>query len=247
MDALRDGVAFTPRHGKCVEINALWCSGLRATADLLELAEPALAADLRSKASHAACSFNATFVRPDGKGLFDCLHPDEERWVPTQEIRPNQIFAVSLPGTPLATEHMGIVVDMCRKHLLTPEGLRTLAPEEAQYCGRFKGDMMQRDKAYHNGTVWPWLLGPYCEALLRVGQWSQSARAEVQQALAAPLEHLSSGCLGQIAEVYDGDEPRSQEGCVAQAWSVAEILRIVAMLETSPASPAEEPMSSAPS
>mmetsp|Transcript_103481 Transcript_103481/g.291224 ORF Transcript_103481/g.291224 Transcript_103481/m.291224 type:complete len:114 (+) Transcript_103481:3-344(+) len=109
--------------------------------------------------------------------------------------------------------------------------MRTLAAEDASYRGRFKGDMMQRDAAYHNGTVWPWLIGPYCEALLRAEGFSQQARDEVAGALSQLLAHMGrGGCSGQIAEVYDGDEPRDPEGCTAQAWSVAEVLRIAAML-----------------
>jgi len=233
MDALRDGVAFTPRFGKCVEINALWHNGLVATAALLEREEPKAASELRAKAERVARSFSKAFLRPDGQGLYDCLRPgDDGGWTPVGEIRPNQLFAVSLPASPLAGEHAQAVVDVCRRHLLTPAGLRTLSPEDSGYRGRFKGNMFQRDRAYHNGTVWPWLLGPYCEALLRAGGFSAAAQVEASAALAPVLEHLRSGCLGQLAEVYDGDEPRAQEGCAAQAWSVAEVLRIVTLLAT---------------
>ncbi len=231
MDALRDGIAFTPRQGKCVEINALWVNALRALAELTEAGASAYADECRAKAQSASAKFNELFVRADGRGLYDCLRPDGNgKWEPIAEIRPNQLFAVSLPFTPLAPEHHAAVVDICREHLRTPEGMRTLAPEDPSYRPRFKGDMIARDSAYHNGTVWPWLIGPYCEAVLRAGAFSDEAKAEAGASISTLVEHMASGCLGQITEVYDGDEPRDQEGCTAQAWSVSEVLRISTLL-----------------
>jgi glycogen debranching enzyme len=126
------------------------------------------------------------------------------------------------------------VVAVVREHLRTPEGLRTLAPGSPAYQPRFEGDMMRRDRAYHNGTVWPWLIGHYAEAVLRAGEFTREARTEAGEAIATLIASMSadagSGCVGQIAEVYDADEPRRQEGCTAQAWSVAEVLRIAALL-----------------
>lgn len=230
MDAKREGVAFSPRYGKCVEINALWVHGLRGVATLLEGQDDARAHEFRALADSTAVAFNALFVRPDWLGLYDCLRPDGEGWIGVDEIRPNQLFAVSLERTPLAREHWKGVVDVCREHLLTPAGMRTLSPTDPGYRGRFKGDMMRRDAAYHNGTVWPWPIGAYCEAVLRAGGFSDAARAEAGDALMTLIEHTGSGCLGQISEVYDGDEPRDQEGCCAQAWSVAEVLRGAALV-----------------
>ncbi|GAB4517019.1 MAG: amylo-alpha-1,6-glucosidase [Phycisphaerales bacterium] len=225
MDAKRDGVAFSPRYGKCVEINALWASGLRCVAELI--GDDPRAREYLELAERASAAFNACFVRADGLGLYDCLRPDHDRWVGIPEIRPNQLFAVSVAHTPLLREHWRSVVDVCRERLWTPAGMRTLSPDDPGYRGRFKGDMIDRDSAYHNGTVWPWPTGAYCEAVLKAGGYSASARAEAASALRGLIGQLASGCLGQLCEVADGDEPRDQEGCCAQAWSVAEVVRVL--------------------
>lgn len=228
MDAKRDGKVFTPRHGKAVEINALWHHGLLSIAECIHADEPDRAEEYRTLATRVAGHFRAAFADPKTGALHDCLRPDPSgRFIPTGELRPNQIFAASLEHSPLNQPARQAVVDVVRKFLLTPVGLRTLAPGSKNYQPRFEGDMMQRDNAYHNGTVWPWLIGPYCEAVLRAGDFSREARHEALDTLRTLFEHMRSGCLGQIAEVYDADEPRRQQGCTAQAWSVAEPLRIV--------------------
>lgn len=228
MDAKREGKVFTPRHGKAVEINALWCHGLRCFAQCIESEEPDRAREYRNLADRVAASFNKAFHDPHTGALHDCLRPDPKsgKFIPTGELRPNQIFAASLEFSPLDKPTRRAVVDVVRKQLLTPVGLRTLAPGSPNYQPRFEGDMMKRDNAYHNGTVWPWLLGHYCEALLRAHDFSSEARHEALDSLRTLFEHMRSGCLAQITEVYDADEPRRQEGCTAQAWSVAEPLRI---------------------
>lgn len=223
MDAKRGGVAFSPRYGKCVEINALWVHGLRCVASMI--GSDVRAAEYTALAERASVAFNDRFVRDDGLGLYDCLRPVNGEWMGIDEIRPNQVFAVSLERSPLAREHWRGVVDVCREHLLTPAGMRTLSSADPGYRGRFKGNMMERDGAYHNGTVWPWPIGAYCEAVLRVGDFGNDAEREVGEALRGLVGDLWRGCLGQVAEVYDGDPPRDQEGCCAQAWSVAEVLR----------------------
>lgn len=242
MDAKRDGVVFSPRHGKAVEINALWIHGLRGVAGAVGPSNEALAARCEALAQRAAESFLRVFDDPGTGGLHDCVRPDgsgAER--PTGEFRANQIFAASLERSPLDAAGRGRVVAAVRERLLTPRGLRTLAPGEGRYASRFEGDMTSRDGAYHNGTVWPWLIGAYAEAVLRSDDFSASAREEAASALAPLLATLgpnadpaagasSAGCLGQIAEVYDAEDPRRPEGCVAQAWSVAEVLRVAAML-----------------
>ncbi|MBL0926696.1 MAG: glycogen debranching enzyme family protein [Phycisphaerales bacterium] len=232
MDAKRNGIVFTPRHGKCVEINALWHHGLLCLADLSGRAE------LSARAARVRESFNRAFWDAANSRLHDCLRPDGRGGhAPTGEVRPNQIFAVSLEFSPLDAERQRLVVADVRRHLLTPMGLRTLAPGQPNYQARFEGDMMKRDNAYHNGTVWPWLIGPFAEAVLRTGGFSPASRDEARR-LIAPLIATITGpnagglgcCLGQIAEVYDGDDPRRAQGCMAQAWSVAEPLRIASML-----------------
>ncbi len=280
MDAKRDGVVFTPRHGKPVEINALWHHGLLCVAECIGTTDTPRAHQLRALAARVADSFRAKFWNEQERRLFDCLQPCATGGLPasakhpespcrdrTQQapaladkqpvahdpgpcatggspasatstgfdtplphIRPNQIFAASLEFSPLTPDQRRAVVENVKTHLLTPRGLRTLASSDPAYCPRFDGDMMRRDRAYHNGTVWPWLIGPYCEALLRAGDFSHAAREEARHALQPILDSLTDACLGQIAEVYDADEPRRAQGCVAQAWSVAEVLRAAALI-----------------
>mmetsp|Transcript_87213 Transcript_87213/g.182520 ORF Transcript_87213/g.182520 Transcript_87213/m.182520 type:complete len:705 (-) Transcript_87213:184-2298(-) len=236
MDALRNGIAFTPRYGKCVEINALWVNALYSVSMMLSRGDGERSSELLALAEKATENFNQLFIRPDGLGLYDRLEPhsatdETNTWVPVSEIRPNQLFAVSLKYGPLQSEARMGVVKVCRDQLLTPVGIRTLAPSDPGYRGRFKGDMMERDASYHNGTVWPWLLGAYAEAVLKSSNYNQEAREEVEWVLERLLrEFPAGGCLGQIAEVYDGDMPRRAEGCPAQAWSVAEAMRLAVLV-----------------
>ena len=234
MDAQRAGVTFTPRHGKAVEINALWHHGLVMTADAIEDEFGRRAREQREIAEQCRESFTNAFVRPDGLGLFDRLESGEEGWSASAEIRPNQLFAASLEHGPLDQGQRAAVVAVVRDRRLTSEGIRTLDPADGGYIGRYSGDMMDRDGAYHNGTVWPWLIGAYAEAVLRAGVFSEESRAEARASI-EPLLAVARGVgLGQLPEIYDGDtsarEPRSPDGCPAQAWSVAEPLRILAML-----------------
>lgn len=231
MDAKRDGVIFTPRHGKAVEICALWHHGLQCVAECIAPEEARKAGELRELAAHAAKSFRASFWNADLRCCFDVLTPDEGgRYVPNAQVRPNQIFAVSLAHSALLPDQQRAVVEIIRERLLTRHGLRTLDPADPAYCGRFRGNMFERDRAYHNGTVWPWLIGPYCEAVLRISSHSAEAREEVCAALRPLLARLDGEALGQLPEVFDGDDtpeaPQQPGGCIAQAWSVAEVLRM---------------------
>ncbi|MCL4220318.1 MAG: glycogen debranching enzyme N-terminal domain-containing protein [Phycisphaerales bacterium] len=222
MDAQRDGVTFTPRFGKCVEINALWHHGLRRLAEALREHLPYRVGEMSEMAERCAASF-AWFVCPEG-GLYDRLQPSATRWMPVSEARPNQIFAASLSHGPLDDAHRADVVRTVRKSLLTPFGLRTLAPGSPGYRGRFEGNLFERDAAYHNGTVWPWLMGPYVEAALRVDD-SDKSHAELRSLLRPLTARMEVHCLGQVSEVCGGDEPHTPDGCPAQAWSVGELLR----------------------
>ncbi len=232
MDARRDGVTFTPRQGKAVEINALWHHGLLSTAGAIERDDPKAAEFLRARAAKTRASFQQ-FINPRG-GLYDRLEPIASDWRPSDEIRPNQVFAASLRHSPLDTKTRQSVVDTIRSHLLTPHGLRTLAPGSPGYVPRLRGDMFERDKAYHNGTVWPWLLGPFAEATLRAGDFSPKAIESARAALAPLLTTLRTETTGQLAEIYDAEEtkghPQRPDGCPAQAWSVAETLRVLVMI-----------------
>ncbi|MCC5787874.1 MAG: glycogen debranching enzyme family protein [Phycisphaerales bacterium] len=234
MDAQRDGVTFTPRHGKAVEINALWVHGLSRLARHLERDDPGMSSSLLGLRERAAVAFRKRFIDPEG-GLFDRLEPDGEDWKPSRELRPNQLFAASLSDGPLDAGTMKSVVKVCREKLLTPMGLRTLAPGSTGYRPRFEGPMMERDAAYHNGTVWPWLIGAYVEALLRSESFSKGARTEARRAIDPLLSMLLEGPIpGQLPEVFDAedapDHPRRWDGCIAQAWTIAELLRALVLI-----------------
>jgi predicted glycogen debranching enzyme len=235
MDAKRNGVVFTPRHGKSVEINALWHHGLLCTASLIEGSDAKKAAEFRALAGRVKASFQAKFWDSAGRKLWDGLQRDKagvER--PLPEVRPNMLFAVSLEHSPLTDEQKKAVVECARRELLTPLGLRTLSPTDKNYKPKFAGDMMTRDAAYHNGTVWPWLIGPYAEAALRADNFSETAKAHVRTAIQPLLTMFHGDSLGQLFEVYDAEGDarggRNPGGCMAQAWSVAELLRVAVMV-----------------
>jgi glycogen debranching enzyme len=211
MDARVGGVAVTPRAGKAVEINALWINALR-TADWLASQTGHSDGRWSALAEQAAASFQARFARSDGRGLLDVI--DGPRG-DDASIRPNQLLAVALPYAPLADP---AIVAICREELLTPLGLRSLAPGDPAYRGRHRGDVVARDSAYHQGTVWPWLIGPYVEASLRTGVDSDGV-------LEGLIGHLHEWGLGSVSETADGDAPHLASGCPFQAWSVAELLR----------------------
>jgi glycogen debranching enzyme len=141
-------------------------------------------------------------------------------------MRPNQIFAVSLPNSPLSRPQQEAVVEAVRRELLTPVGLRTLAQSDPNYHGRYFGPQKDRDAAYHNGTVWPWPIGAFLDAYLKVHDRSDWAIVQARQWLQPLLDTMQHGCIGQIAEIFEGDEPHRPVGCFAQAWSVAEALRL---------------------
>ncbi len=224
MDAQRDGVTFTPRFGKCVEINALWHHGLVRTAAAVAGDTPKTAQDLQSLAARVRTSFADRFVNPKG-GLFDRLEPGCSSWQPVDEIRPNQVFAASLSASPADVRTRRSVLEVIENHLLTPFGLRTLAPSDPGYIGQYRGTLFERDRAYHNGTVWPWLLGAYVEGVLRAADDLDAARQAMRTLLGPLTDRLDGWCLGQVSEVCDGDWPHRPDGCPAQAWSVAELLR----------------------
>ena len=221
MDAKVDGVAVTPRFGKAVEINALWYNAVRLMSEWSkERGDLASEASFAAMASRAIAGFTKSFWNAEDNCLFDAIRPGYA----DRRIRPNQLFALSLPY-PLVTRGKGeSILQIVESRLLTPMGLRTLAPGDADYRGRFEGGVFERDHAYHQGTVWPWLLGPYGRACLRVRPGLQDERERLRRLLDGILTQLDSGCLGQLAEVYDGDEPQREGGTPAQAWSVAEIL-----------------------
>ncbi len=220
MDAKVGDWVVTPRHGKPVEINALWYNALRLSAKWL--ADPAL--DVEADAM--AQSFRARFWNPQRGCLFDVLDGDPAA---SAKLRPNQILAVSLPHSPLTAEQQRAVVAVVERELLTPFGLRTLERGDPDYKGRYRGSPLERDGAYHQGTVWPWLIGPFVEAYLRVNGRSAESLAHVRGILEPLSNEFARSGLGSLAEVYDGDEPHQPGGCPAQAWSVSEWLRATAL------------------
>ena len=216
MDAKVGDWVVTPRIGKPVEINALWYNALVAMAGFARrLRRPA--EELDTQAARVATGFERFWNRHDG-WCFDVLDgPDGNETA----LRPNQILAVSLPASALPPARRRAVVDACARHLLTSYGLRSLAPFDARYVGRYGGDQRARDGAYHQGTAWGWLLGPF--ALAHFNAYGDAARA--REYLAPLADHLGDHGLGSIAEIFDGDAPFLPNGCIAQAWSVAETLR----------------------
>jgi predicted glycogen debranching enzyme len=221
MDARVDGRVITPRIGKPVEINALWINALHLMAQFA-LSVGDEESEYEELANNAVRSFGAKFVRSDANGLYDVITSDGA----DASIRPNQIFAVSLPFCILDNAVCKNVVDLVQRELLTSCGLRTLSPADSGYIGRYAGSPQQRDASYHQGTVWAWLLGPFALAHYRV--YRDAARA------LAFFDHFKSSMeekwAGNIPEVFDGDMPHSPGGCFAQAWSVGETLRAYSIL-----------------
>jgi predicted glycogen debranching enzyme len=220
MDAKCGDWVVTPRRGKAVEINALWYNALR----WLECWEREFGAEAKGQATdrHAERvrqAFNQRFWNVQKGFLYDVVD-GEKGDDPT--CRPNQIFAISLSHPVLDQECWPAVVEVVRQRLLTPLGLRSLAPGELEYKPSYRGDLRSRDAAYHQGTVWPWLIGPFVDAWLKLHPHDRAGARRFLQGLA---DHLGEACVGSISEVADAEEPFTPRGCIAQAWSVAETLR----------------------
>lgn len=221
MDAKVEGWVVTPRRGKAVEINALWHNALCLLAQWQDGAgEHARASFLREKAARMKRSFNRKFWNGEKACLYDVLESETEK--PDTALRPNQIFAISLDHPVLDEARWSDVVMAVKTHLWTPVGLRTLAPGHIDYKPRYFGNLRTRDAAYHQGTVWPWLMGPFIDAWLKVHPGDKEG---VHIFLQGFQERRDEGCQGSINEIFDAEEPFTPRGCIAQAWSVAEILR----------------------
>jgi predicted glycogen debranching enzyme len=218
MDAKFEDWVVTPRIGKAVEINALWYNALRVICDVSEY----LGEDAREYVELAGRVYEGfnRFWNEEMGYCYDVL--DTPGGTHDGSLRPNQLLAISLPYGLLTAEQQRSVVDACARHLLTPHGLRSLSPDDSAYIGVYGGDLRKRDGAYHQGTTWGWLIGPFVSAHLRVYQDVALSRTY----LTPLLHHLADHGVGCISEIFDGDPPFTPRGCIAQAWSVAELLRV---------------------
>ncbi len=222
MDAKVGDFVVTPRAGKPVEVQALWYNALRTMEALAaDFGDPMGQSHYAELATRAGGAFNESFWNDNDDCLYDVVNGD----VYDGSIRPNQIFAVSLEYSMLDSRRARAVVDRVERDLLTPYGLRSLSPHDPRYRGRYEHDVRSRDTAYHQGTVWPWLMGPFLRAYRRVYGDNRSTQARVSEWLENFRVHLREAGLGQISEIFDGDSPHFPRGCIAQAWSVAELLR----------------------
>jgi predicted glycogen debranching enzyme len=218
MDAKVGDWVVTPRIGKPVEINALWYNALRIIAGFLVDCDPEASAALATRADRFRTSFRARFLSKNQAGLADVVDsPEGDDWT----VRPNQLFALSLPFPLMDGTDARAVVETASRALGTSFGLRSLAPQHPSYRGDYGGDQLRRDGGYHQGPVWSWMIGALVEAHLKVYQDPAAARA-----LLEPFtHHLSDAGLGSVSEIMEGGPPHIPRGCVAQAWSVAELLR----------------------
>jgi predicted glycogen debranching enzyme len=225
MDAKFDGWVVTPRRGKAVEINALWYRSLSALGRwLAEEGRDDDARALAEAAERAREAFNRRFWYAKGRHLYDVVDGDGGD---DPACRPNQLLAVSLPDAVLERARWGAVVENVREELLTPLGLRSLARGHPDYRRNYHGDLRTRDSAYHQGTIWSWLIGPFVDAWMKVND----DRAGARRLLDGLVAHLGEACVGQVSEVFDAEPPFTPRGCVAQAWGVAELLRVLSKTE----------------
>ncbi len=224
MDAKVWGDPITPRSGKPVEVNALWCNALAIIARIAKhVGDGKTATTATQWEEKAKQNFGRVFWNPSENCLFDVIAPDGK---PDPLVRCNQLLALSLPFRLLPSELEHLTLQRIESELLTPCGLRTLSPRDTKYIGRYIGPPHERDRAYHQGTVWAWWFGPYADAVALV-EGKKAVQNKVRPLLENFLRrHLRDACIGQVSEIFDGDEPYEPRGCFAQAWSVAEILRV---------------------
>ena len=236
MDAKVEDWVVTPRRGKAVEINALWYNALRLLEGWLrQEGGGEMATRLAARAEQARQAFNARFWYAEGAHLYDVVDGEGGD---DPACRPNQLLAISLSHPILDEARWKPVLAAVRERLLTPVGLRTLAPGHPDYKSTYDGDIRARDAAYHQGTVWPWLIGPFVDAWLRV---NPADRATTRGLLDTLVAHLDEACVGSISEIFDADAPFTPRGCIAQAWSVAEVLRALILTSEPEPEPAPAP------
>ncbi len=223
MDAKVGDTVFTPRIGKPVEIQALWYNALRVMSEFALAFEDNENAERFDEMSEIARdSFNGQFWNAERDCLFDVVVDDSK----DESVRPNQVFAVSLKHSMLDAERSRAVVDVVERELLTPVGLRSLTPSDISYRPHYYGSPYERDSAYHQGTVWAWLIGPFVDAYRKTHSQDDKAEAAISKLLGDLKAHLSETMLGSLSEIFDAAELHRPRGCAAQAWSVAELLRV---------------------
>jgi glycogen debranching enzyme len=220
MDAKVGDWVVTPRRGKAVELNALWFNALKLLSRWTRAeGDAARADDLKARAEQTRTSFNERFWNEERGWLYDIVDGEEGD---DDACRPNQVFAISLPNPVLDQERWMPVLNAVEQQLLTPFGLRSLAPGHADYKASYHGDLRARDAAYHQGTVWSWLIGPFIDAWLKVHEGKEAHACDFLDGL---LQHLNQACIGSVSEIFDAEPPFTPRGCIAQAWGVAELLR----------------------
>ena len=226
MDAIAEGKPVTPRMGMPVEINALWYNAIRFFIELIEKAKANEdISEWQTITQKIETSFEPTYWDKTKGYLADYVDGDYKNW----DIRPNMIFVASLPYSPVGNTIKKAVVNKVKEELLTPRGLRTLSPKNPAYQGKYEGDQSTRDKAYHQGTVWPWLFGHFAEAYLKIRQ--EKGLKKIEWYLEQFEETLTEHGIGTISEIYDGNPPHTPRGSISQAWSVSEILRVMDLVE----------------
>jgi len=226
MDAIVDGKAVTPRIGYAVEINALWYNAVWFSLEMAQLAgDNDFVKSWEHTPEHITNSFLKTFWDEEKGYLADYANENFQDW----SVRPNQVFATSLKYSPINDTIKKSVLDTIKKELLTPRGLRTLSPKNPAYKGSYKGNQRERDLAYHQGVVWPWLLGHFSEAWLKI--YGSSGISLIESLYKGFENVMTEAGIGTISEVYDGDPPYNSGGAISQAWSVAELLRINQLLK----------------
>jgi predicted glycogen debranching enzyme len=223
MDAKVGDWVVTPRMGKPVEIQALWYNALKIFSHLLDLNYQSQdAASMEEAAQKVKDTFLTRFWNQDGNYLYDLIDENNQ---PNNSIRPNQLFAISLPFPLLEGDKAQAVFYCVEEHLYTPVGLRSLSPHDYGYYGSYQGDWRRRDASYHQGGVWSWLLGPYVDVMMRVS--GDHAHRLSQTVIHNFMYHLEEGCIGSVSEIFDGDAPHYPRGCISQAWGVSEVLRVI--------------------
>ncbi len=233
MDAKVGDWVVTPRRGKAVEINALWFNALRLLQRwLTEENDTAGAQRISQEADRVQQSFNSRFWHEEGGYLYDVI--DAEEGGNDAACRPNQLFAIALEHPVLDPSRWKQVVEVAEKKLFTPIGLRSLAPGHPDYKAQYDGDLRARDAAYHQGTVWPWLIGPFIDAWLKV---HPKEPAKARKFLEGFEKHLGEACISSVSEIFDAESPYCPRGCIAQAWSVAELLRVLVKTEAGDSAP----------